>query len=235
MKMIDVFLNLLYPKRSYCVVCGGESRAALCSTCTASVRFIEGRCCLKCGKALEDSYYDNICSDCQSTPHRFRAAYSCFQYEGMGKELIHTFKYKGRLEIGELLAEYMHQKLKDEGIRADYIVPVPIHQSKLQKRGFNQSQVIAKQLSLKMGIPLIECLIRTKETARQYDLGRVERFKNVFNAFEGDLSYNIENKIILLVDDIYTTGSTVDECSKVLQVMGASCIYVVTAASGKNI
>jgi len=192
------------------------------------------RTCIKCGKALDELYYDNTCPDCKTITHDFDGAYSCFQYEGMGKALIHAFKYKGRTQICEVLSDYMVEKIKEEGLTGDFLVPVPIHHNKLQKRGFNQSKLIAESLSKKIHIKNIDCLRRDKETEKQYKLNRDERFQNVYNAFSGDLSYNIRNKSIILIDDIYTTGSTADECSRILKSMGAAKVLVVIAASGKN-
>ncbi len=225
---------MLFPKKSYCPICDSETKDILCKSCAQSIKFMNGRTCLKCGKALDDIYNDYTCPDCKVIIHHFHSAYSCFQYEGMGKALIHAFKYKGRTQICELLAGYMCEKMREEKLTGDYLIAVPIHHNKLQKRGFNQSSLIAESLSKKIHIKSIDCLRRDKETEKQHKLNRDERFQNVYNAFSGEVSYNIKNKSILLIDDIYTTGSTADECSRILKSMGAAKIVVITVASGKN-
>lgn len=231
---LNLLLDLFYPKKKKCVVCGFYGKSLLCEVCASAIKFINGRACMKCGKSLDDDYIDNICPDCIGNPHYFDAAFTCFEYEGLGRELIHSFKYKGCAGLSHIFAEYMVERISDEGINADYIVPVPIHDNKFKTRGYNQSKLIADALGKLIKIPVIECIIRGRDTERQSSLDRVGRISNVFDAFSPCLSYNIHNNNIILIDDIYTTGSTVDECSKVLKAMGAKNIYVLTAAAGKN-
>lgn len=228
-------IGLLYPKRIKCCVCGSEAKEAVCSSCLSQLEYIEGRVCLKCGKGIDDEYDGNICPDCKRADKNFDMAFSCFEYKGMGKNVIHKLKYENCKEIAHTLSRLMYQKIAEEGIRLDAVVPVPIHKSKEAIRGFNQAQLIAEEIATALGIPLWNCITRTKITTDQFKLDKVNRNLNVHNAFCINVLYNnVKNENILLVDDVYTTGSTVDECSRILKQQGVQRIFVITAATGSN-
>lgn len=226
---------ILFPKAIKCCICGRPAREALCSGCLGALEYIEGRVCLKCGKDLDDHYEHNLCPDCIGQDKHFDLAFSCFRYRNMGKDIIHRLKYEGQKDAAAVLARLMQEKISDEGIRVEAVVPVPIHSSKKAARGFNQAQLIAEEIAAAEDVPLWDCLIRTKKTEEQFHLDKLHRTLNVHNAFCINLVYNSKKyKTVLLVDDIYTTGSTVDECSKVLKQHGVEKVYVVTAATGSN-
>ena len=139
------------------------------------------------------------------------------------------------VQLANVIAGLMAERLENERLVIDAIVPVPIHKKKLEARGFNQSQIIALELGERLCKTVMGCLERMVETKEQYNLDRNQRFLNIRGAFSVKLSYNIgKYKNILLVDDIYTTGSTVNECSKLLKDAGAAKVYVITAATGSN-
>lgn len=233
--MIKYILDLLYPAREKCNICGRIGTAAACEVCMASLDYLQGITCLHCGKQLNEQYSDNICPDCKNGIFYYERAYSCFAYSGMGKELIYKLKYEGKIQLSGVIAGLMAERLKNEGLAVDAIVPVPIHENKLKARGFNQSYIIARELGERLKRPVMDCLERTRETKEQYNLDRAQRYLNIVDAFSVRLMYNIDKyKNILLVDDIYTTGSTVNECSRVLRISGARHIYVITAATGSN-
>jgi competence protein ComFC len=229
------FIELLYPKRIKCCVCGRDAGGAVCNTCLGFLEHLEGRVCLKCGKGIDDDYDDNTCPDCKIRDKHFDMAFSCFRYNDMGKTIIHKLKYEGYKEVSYTLARLMYQKLMDEGIRVDAVVPVPIHKNKEESRGFNQAQLIADDIAAAAHIPIWNCITRTKETAEQYKLDKVNRILNIHDAFCINMLYNdVKFENVLLVDDVYTTGSTVDECSKVLKQHGVQRVFVITAATGSN-
>ena len=228
-------IELLYPRPIKCCVCGREAKEAVCSTCLSKLEYIEGRVCLKCGKGIEDEYDANICPDCMMKDKNFDMAFSCFQYKNMGKTIIHKLKYENCKEVAFTLGRLMVQKIAEEGIRVDAVVSVPIHESKEAVRGFNQAQLIAEEISAALGIPIRNYIIRTKATTDQFKLDKINRNLNVHNAFCMNMVYNsVKNQNILLIDDVYTTGSTVNECSRILKQQGAQRIYVITAATGSN-
>ena len=221
--MIKSILDILYPSRSKCNIC------------MASLDYLQGVTCIHCGKQLNEQYRYSTCPDCKAGNFYYERAYSCFEYSGMGKVLMHKLKYEGKMQLAKVIAGLMEERLKNEGLKTDIIIPVPMHDKKLAARGFNQSYVIARELGIRIGKPVIDCLERTKETKDQYNLDRTQRYLNIVDAFSVRLMYNIDKyKSILLLDDIYTTGSTVNECSKVLKENGAKTIYVITAATGSN-
>lgn len=233
--MIRFVLDLLYPVRPKCNICGRIGAGAVCDICMASLDYLQGVTCLHCGKQLNENYNYSICPDCITGIFHYDRAYSCFEYSGIGKELIYKLKYGGKTQLAKVISALMEERLRNEGLAIDAIVPVPIHENKLKERGFNQSYLIAQELGGRLGKPIIDCLERTKETKEQYNLDRTQRYLNINGAFSVKLSYNIgKYKNILLVDDIYTTGSTVNECSKVLKDFGAEAVYVITAATGSN-
>ncbi|OGO77298.1 MAG: hypothetical protein A2Y23_02685 [Clostridiales bacterium GWB2_37_7] len=228
-------IQLLYPKCIRCCVCGRAAIEEVCSACLASLEYLEGRVCLKCGKGFDDDYDDHTCPDCKLGDKHFDMAFSCFRYKAMGKTIIHKLKYESCKEVSHTLARLMHQKLKDENIVVDAVVPVPIHSRKEEARGFNQALLIAEKIAAMSDVPLWDCITRTKETQEQFKLDKIHRILNVHNAFCIKMLYNDEEyNSVLLVDDVYTTGSTVDECSRILKQQGIEKIFVITAATGSN-
>lgn len=233
--MLKLFLDFLYPTAHKCQVCGSISPGTVCGVCMASLDYLQGITCIHCGKQLNEQYPHSICPDCKAGVFYYKRAYSCFAYSGMGKELLHKLKYEGRVELARIIGELMADRLRNEGLNTDIIIPVPIHKKKLETRGFNQSYKIAVELGRILGKPVLDCMERKKETKAQYNLDRLQRQHNIVDAFSVGLSYNVDKyKRILLIDDIYTTGSTVNECSKILKEAGAGDIYVITAATGSN-
>lgn len=229
------FLELLYPKSNKCCICGREAREAVCSTCLGALEFLEGRVCLKCGKGIGDEYSKNICPDCETEKRYFELAFSCFEYKDMGKTIIHKLKYENCREVSKILARLMKQKLAEENSCFDAIVPVPIHSSKEAVRGFNQAQLIALEIADGFGVPVWDCITRAKATADQFKLDRVQRIVNVHNAFSMNLLYNdVKYDTVLLIDDVFTTGSTANECSRILKEHGVQKVFVATAATGSN-
>jgi competence protein ComFC len=233
--MIKHFFDLLYPPKPKCSICGRAGAEPVCNVCLASLDYLPGITCLHCGKQLNEQYGDCICPDCKTGEFYYERAFSCFEYSGMGKKLIHKLKYEGKIQLTPVIAGLMAERLENERLAIDAIVPVPIHEKKLMARGFNQSYIIARELGERLRKPVADCLERKSETKEQYNLSRNQRVLNISGAFSVKLSYNIGKYMnILLVDDIYTTGSTVNECSKVLKRAGADKVFVITAATGSN-
>jgi competence protein ComFC len=233
--MLRYVLDLLYPSKPKCEICGRSGAAVACGICMASLDYLQGATCLHCGKQLNERYTQSICPDCRGGIFHYDRAYSCFAYSGMGKEFIYKFKYEGKIQLSKVIAGLMEERLRNESLLIDAVVPVPIHENKLRTRGFNQSYIIARELGERLRKPVLDCLTRTKETKEQYHLDKTHRYLNIIDAFSVKLLYNNDKyKSILLVDDIYTTGSTVNECSKILKEFGAKNVYIITAATGSN-
>ena len=233
--MLNSILELMYPTRPKCNICDRPDSGPACNICMASLDYLEGVTCIHCGKQLNEQYMNSSCPDCKTGIFYYERAFSCFEYSGMGKVLIHKLKYEGKVQLAKVIAGLMEERLKNEGLKTEVIIPVPIHEKKLEARGFNQSYIIARELGMRIGRPAIDCMERTRDTKAQYNLDKAQRHLNIIDAFSVRLSYNIDKyRSILLLDDIYTTGSTVNECCKALKNAGAKTIYVITAATGSN-
>jgi len=185
--------------------------------------------CIKCGKTVNED--GDIC--CLEQKHLFEKGWIALEYEEMTKQSIYKFKYQNCPRYCKTFAEIMYQAMNDKTILKydfDLITSVPIHKNKLKKRGYNQAKLIAKELSLKLNIPYEDIIIRIKDTKPQNTLSPKERSNNLCNAFK--VSKEISNKKILIIDDIYTTGSTIDACANCIINMDANNIiyyYILSA------
>ncbi len=234
----ETFLDLIFPSDIYCISCHApifDEPYALCKSCRQKISWVAGKSCSRCGKPLQSWYFPDRCSDCTQMKHHFTRGFSCVEYGELERKLIIGFKYNGKSYYSKNIAEMMYDKLKSLDISIDYIVPVPLHPLKERERGYNQSHLVARYLSYLTGIPLkADALKRVRYTQPQNKLSLEERKKNLQNAFKACPNGVLINKSILLIDDVYTTGNTVDECSKALMGQGAQNIYIITYAIGKN-
>lgn len=231
----DKALRLIYPAR--CPVCDLPVKpfyADICPECLPALKPVTDPWCEKCGKKLETD--TGICSDCGRVKHYFVRNRSVFVYEGISAS-IYRFKYLGRREYASLYADMTVRILGGYIYRAEpeMIVPVPLSAERELKRGYNQALDYAEGLSAITDIPLSAyALKRVKNTRPMKLLSPSERQNNLKNAFMADPNV-VKSRCILLVDDIYTTGATLDACSKVLLEAGALKVYGVTLASGAGI
>ena len=169
------------------------------------------------------------CKFCENKNFYFDRAISCIEYCDKSKVLVLSLKYYGNTYMSRYIAQVMRDKLEFEQISADYIIPVPLHKKRMRTRGFNQAEKIASYLSDYTEIPIIDCIKRNRNTKRLYALNKFQREKELKNAFEvKDGSEKIKCKRVLLIDDIFTTGTTVNEISKKLKIYGVDEIIVLT-------
>lgn len=234
--IIDELLNMIYPRR--CPVCDGvvlAEEGLICKGCVGKLPYIKTPYCMKCGKELryEEEEY---CGDCRKWEHAYTAGRALFSYNQVMQRSVAAFKYKGRQEYaafyGSEMAKWFKQQLKRWD--AQILIPVPVHKSRSRQRGYNQAALLAKSLSRYTGIPVDEgILVRTKKTVAQKSLNNKERRKNLQGAFQ--LVKNVvQYKKIILVDDIYTTGSTADACAGVLLQGGAEQVYLLCLCIGSG-
>lgn len=158
----------------------------------------------------------------------FDASISCCTYEGAARDMVHGLKYQGKKDISISMAAMMYEVIKKSNLKFDVIVSVPIHKNRVKKRGYNQAQVIAIELSNISSIPYMDILERKKDTPSQVLFNGGERWYNVMDAFS--CSNDLTGKRVLLVDDVVTTGATACFCSKALREVGACYITVVSFA-----
>ena len=237
-------LDLIFPDNIYCISCGSmidRTRPySLCNTCMKDLHWITGRSCAICGKALSDTYDGRICYDCMGGHHAFDRGISAVEYGNAERAMMMDFKYGGRSYMARHLGEIMYDRLMLEDWDIDAITSVPAHVSGIRERGYDQSELLAKEISRRAGIPYRKLLKRTRETGPLKKMSRGERFAALDGAF-GLIdpagireSKGLKTDNILIVDDIYTTGATVDACAKVLKESIARKVYVLTFASGYN-
>jgi len=235
---IESFLELLYPEKNTCFICSIYDESIndryICCDCEKKLKKILPPLCTKCSKPIDYAASDCLCPDCSVYEKSFETVKSPFSYEGIIKDSIYNFKYYNKPYFykffGNFLLNFM---IEISYTNFDYITPVPLHKSKMHSRGYNQSELLAKYLSGKLLIPYADALKRTKKTTKQSQQSKDERRKNLKDAFA--IKSPLKNEIIksssvLLVDDVYTTGSTADECSKTLLSFGVSKVYVLTIA-----
>lgn len=210
----------------------------VCELCESRLPFIQEPVCPKCGKMM---LIDNtLCLDCQEMDHAFYRGISIFEFSTEVKGLIHRYKYRGEKYLSTPMIHWMTEGLKLCKWDFDLMVPVPLHPIRGRQRGFNQSDILARGLSKNMGVPLVsKGLLRIKNTPQQARLDKEQRQKNLKGAFEVSERHRslktFNNKNVLLVDDVYTTGSTVHQCASVLLAGGANRVYVITLAMGSNL
>ena len=157
------------------------------------------------------------------------------QSRGILRDLIHRFKYRGEVWVGDLLSDFLTQGLLDprlNGCSFDAVVPVPLHPLRRREREFNQAEVLSRELTRKSKLAFCEALVRVRYTVTQTHFDRRRRMQNLRDAFKLRRNATVQGKDLLLVDDVLTTGSTLDECARVLLTAGARSVRALTVARG---
>lgn len=211
----------------------------MCKECLAKIVTLDGLLCRVCGEKLFSTYIQDeqgpLCGLCRRIVPQFRRAVSYGAYDDELRELVHLFKYNAIRPAGALLAGLLHQAMGGLQLPAELVlIPVPLWPGKRQARGFNQAEAIARafcSLQASGSIQLdTSSLVRTRETASQTGLTRKQRRANVRGAFAVTKAEKVRDRSILLVDDVMTTGTTVNECARVLLRAGAKEVFVATVA-----
>lgn len=232
--------ELVCPRR--CPVCDRPVKPAgalICPECEKLLQRVEEPMCRRCGKPLRSlsSISMHLCADCRSRPHIFERGCAVFTYHSAASGIF-RFKYKGRREYGGFYGRCMAEKLEEFTARGlpwpDYLVPVPVSEDRLEKRGYNQALVLAREISRLTGTPVRDDILRrVTETLPMKNMTPAERqnnLKRAFQAFGNDVSLNS----IMLIDDIYTTGSTIDACAHALYERGAGHVFFMSLAIGED-
>lgn len=231
--------DLIYP--NCCLACKNRIDPAkgqdlVCAQCWEKIEKNLPPFCASCGRRMDKlSMAKNICSSCLKSKFYFDRAFSPCVYTGTIKKLIHEFKYAGKDYLGQPLGELMNEFIKDYRLPIEYldfIIPVPLHKSRMREREFNQAQVLSEQVAKEFNKKVLpDVLVRSRPTRTQTELAFEERRKNVERSFTVKDPESIKDTNLLLIDDVLTTGATSSEAAKTLKDSGARIIFVMTLAS----
>ncbi|GAB7023256.1 phosphoribosyltransferase family protein [Salidesulfovibrio brasiliensis] len=224
-------LNRLGLTGGRCALCANQvAQSTLCPECLHDLRPRTGGFCPECGSltANEDEP-PTTCAMCRIKPPRWTRLHFHGAYEGRLRDMILRFKFARGIELTRLFADMLTKAYEQSGGLADVVVPVPLHGSRLRWRGFNQSLMLAGDVGKRLGLPVArEGLARTRRTRPQTELAPRDRRENIRGAFSMD--NGLKGKRVLLVDDVLTTGATLDECSRTLRRYGATGVEVMVVA-----
>lgn len=231
--MLNKLLSIFLPET--CRVCHKilKDSKKICLDCEEKIPWVEKPFCTQCGMPYESSTsLDHPCYQCTTKPPLFEWHRSCATYKEPINNLVYQFKYNSRLDLAPLFTSWIRQKHSNFLNKIDYLIPIPLSTKRLKKRTYNQSVELAKELSSQAGIPvLINSLKKNKETLPQTELPRNKRIENLRGAFSwNDSQDKLKNKKVILIDDVYTTGSTLVSCAKVLHKYKPSTIGALTVA-----
>ncbi len=237
--LVRILLNLLYPLR--CPTCRrllpAEGEPGLCGDCRDRIRFLQPPFCPQCGKTFAPAATATgaVCPDCWKDRPHFSCCLSACRYEGLIRECIHLFKYRGKTALAKPLAELIASCAREHLALTgrEFVVPVPLHPARQREREFNQAELLALHLARDFGLRFAgDNLIRRRNTVAQSTIGPRERHANVEGAFRLRRPEVFRGAVVILVDDVFTTGATVSECARLLREAGATMVIVLTLARG---
>ncbi len=233
-------LHLLFPPR--CPVCDKVLYSSVflepekcCPSCEKIPEYVREPVCKKCGKPIENEQ-EEYCYDCEKHKRQYVQGKALWLYKGKMKQSMYRFKYQNRREYAHFysseLVRVYGEWIRRQGIEA--IVPIPLHRTKKQQRGYNQAELVAEEIGRQMGLPVYDNLLkRVRKTKVQKNLSDTERKNNLKRAFK-TYTNNVQLRYILLVDDIYTTGSTINEAAAELRKSGVDHVYCISVCIGRG-
>ena len=218
-------LDLLFPPR--CVGCGA-SGSFLCSPCQSTMPHLPPPLCARCGKSLPSG---TLCYECKNHPLQIEGIRSLFPYNGVARQAVLQFKYQNVKALAAPLAKLMREFLSAHPLPADTLIAVPLHPRRLRERGYNQSSLLSMELGKLSSLPIVEgALLRIKNTPPQTKTNSAEeRRKNVAGAFICR-DRRVAGRRILLIDDVCTSGATLNACATALKTAGATSVWGLTLA-----
>ena len=225
-RLTDAIKNVFFPH--HCFLCNEVlyPHQRMCGDCLEKASYILPPVCERCGRSKDE------CS-CGKRRRTFERCVSPFYHKGVVQNGIYTLKSEGFEVTVNGFAVEMAELVRREygGISFDFVTAVPLHKRELLSRGFNQSERLGRALAKRLELPYITVLTKITTTSPQKELKAVERSGNLLGVF--DVCGDVADKTILLVDDVITTGATLDECAKMLKIFGAEEVYAVTAAAAR--
>lgn len=235
--IIDLLLDIVLP--TACAFCSSSRSGSrvpyFCTNCWSDLAELPGPVCPSCGRPFGSpealtSSPGHTCHACRKAPPQFDQALAAGMFEGPLREAIHLYKYRPARALARPLAQWMTGRVRMvEAL--DLVMPVPLHRRRLRQRGFNQSLLLANHVAKHFGLPLVfDNLARVRHTRPQVELSGRDRTANVENAFSVLRPAGVQAKRVLLVDDVLTTGATMNECARVLRSAGARSVIALTVA-----
>lgn len=233
MKIIAALKNLIFPRDIKCLVCDTElsqnTHYSLCDKCLQALPYNNGKTCLKCGAPIHSMA--KHCLNCKNHSFKFTRCYAPLKYNGLATKLIKDLKYNNKKYYSQTLGNLIVSSYIENNLNCDIVIPVPLHAKRQQARGFNQAELLCTMLQEKLTLFVdTKSVVRLKNTLTQTHLKKSEREQNVKDAFKVLDKNAVKGKTVLIVDDVYTTGSTLNELSKVLLKSGAQKVYCITLA-----
>lgn len=220
----QMFFDLLFPL--HCVGCG-KAGYSLCEDCIPFLPRLEGDLCPRCSRPLGAR---SVCQPCRIWPLTIEI-HAPFQFQGVIREAVHGLKYGNNRSLATPLAELLFSYWQSHTLFGDVLVPVPLHRSKLRARGYNQSELLAKGLAKRVGLPVVtSALVRRRNMIPQVRTANIgERWANAAGAFECR-SLTLQGKRVVLLDDVCTTGATLDAAARSIVSAGANSVWGLTVA-----
>lgn len=228
----NILVELLYPKDITCICCGEDyfanDKKCICPNCLGKIQKIEGKICSRCGQMINT--VDKYCDMCKK-PKLYEKARACFVYKDKIIAVIRNLKFHNCKYLAENIAMWLFELYQKENFNCDIIVPVPMTDIRLKKRGYNHTIAIARQLGKLLNIPVDEQnLCKIKETKTQVGLGYKLRKENLQGSFKTKDRTFFKGKNVLIVDDVFTTGATIECCSLALKKGRAKSVFALTFA-----
>lgn len=215
----DLFLDFIFPPR--CVICG-QLGCFICPACEAKIVVKKSQNCPIC---RSDNGTGQLCKRCR--PHYHLTGVICYGYfrDAVLKEAIHHFKYEGIRALDAKLSEYLIQTISTGGIKFDVVAYAPVSRKRFNERGYNQAEVLARAVARHFDRPLYRGLVKENRAKPQVGLKRRERLGNIQGSIRLNHADRVRGKKVLLIDDVLTTGATLDECARVLRLVGAHRVW----------
>ncbi len=228
--------DLFAPTTFRCLNCGRDvfDDTGFCPDCTKLLPFNNGKTCKRCGVGLDGE--EDYCGNCSFDKVYFEKAYSVFHYDGIVKHAVLKMKFNNLGSYARVFAYYLVYLANKHNLQFDLVTFAPMTKKSCKKRRYNQAELLARNFCnlLDREDILVEALIKQKETSPQEKLNKTERKQNLVGAYKLRDNVDVKDKIVLVIDDIKTTGSTINECAKVLTKGGATKVIALTVASRKE-
>lgn len=229
-KIKSAIKKYFYNPKWRCIACGKEIfDGKFCDDCLKDLPFNDGIICEHCGRKVIGA--EQYCSTCKGILVSVDKCRSAFNYAPPISTLIKKMKYKNGRYIAEMLAEYLVPLYFKNYFNVDYLTYIPMTEKARKKRGYNQAELLARAVSRDVNVPVIDCLIKIKDTDRQAKLGREERLNNLNDAYKVMNKKLVKDKSILIIDDVSTTGATAQVAADKLKRAGVKYVYLLTVAS----